>query len=311
MSQYNLLLHHYPREIERTDITGIRDRIAALAPEIQVTVLPTDRPHPIAMLRALRRPTVSVELGWAKYFRCLRGPSFRQRRSRSKSDEYRQLEAAGIPVPTWQKIEQDTKLDVSDWGDYTVVKPDRGLRGAFVRTTRTGRVKYRAPEALSDDNPAKQGGLIAQRLVYTGRWPVSYRVSTFFGTPLAALSYHGRDDLPAVEGRSGFRKASGASIVASAAGCRIALAYDQDILDLASRTHAVFPTVPVLGIDIVRDAEDGSLWVLETNPWGTWALGSKSGRRAMAENDIDIYAQFNGLDRAAETLVDLCRREAR
>lgn len=310
MAKYNLLLHHYPREIEAGDLTGIRDRIAKLAPEIAVTVLTTDKPHPLAMLKTLARPTVSVELGWAKYFRCLRGKAFRQWRSKSKSTEYRMLEAAGIPIPTWQPITPETKLTVEEWGNYTVVKPDSGLRGAYVRVTRTGRVKYRDPETLDKDNPGKQGGLLAQRYIYTGRWPVAYRVSTLFGTPLAALSYHGREDLPPVEGKLGFKKASGASIVASADGCRISLANDEDILDLASRTHAVFPHIPVLGIDIVRDAEDGQLYVLETNPWGTWALGSKSGRRAMAENDIDIYAQFGALDRAAETLVELCRREA-
>ncbi|MEM7442932.1 MAG: hypothetical protein AAF414_06340 [Pseudomonadota bacterium] len=308
MKQLNLLLHHYPREIASSDIVGMRDRIRALAPDIAVSVLPTTRPHPMAMMATLTRPTVSVELGRAKYFRPMRGVTFQQWQSDYKSRQYRVLEAADIPIPRWAPITQDAKFEVADWGDYVVVKPDYGVRGAYVRIRRTGRVRYRAPEELEDDNPGKRGGLIAQRFIYSGRWPVSYRVSTLFGEPLAALRYQGRGDLPPVDSRSGFRKASGASIVATATGCAISLAFDEDILDLARRTHAAFPDIPVLGIDIVRDAEDGRLWVLETNPSGsTWALGSKGGRRIMVENNIDLYTQFGALDRAAESLVRLCR----
>ncbi|MEM7444710.1 MAG: hypothetical protein AAF414_15415 [Pseudomonadota bacterium] len=309
MSRRDLLLHYYPREIVASDMTGIRDYIRAKAPEIDVTLLPTDRMHPIAMLNTLRRPTVSVELGRAKRFRCLKGRHYRQWRSTAKTDEYRILEAAGIPIPDWSPITPESKFSVEDWGKYIVVKPNQGLRGAYVRVMRTGRVRYRDPESLNADNPGRNGGLIAQHFIYTGRWPVSYRVSTLFGTPLAALRYEGKKDLPPVDGRDDFRKASGASIVATATGCEISLAFDEEILDLARRTHAVFPNIPVLGIDIVRDADDGRLWVLETNPFAnTWVLGSSGGRRIMAENNIDIYNQFNGLERAAEALVNLCRR---
>lgn len=312
MKRCNLLLHYYPREMAPADVNGMRDRIEDLAPEIAAFALPTDRPHPLAMAKMPWRPTVSVEFGSAKFFRGLRGPVFRQWRSDRKSAQYRILEQAGIPVPRWSKIEPGAKFEVADWGDYIVVKPDHGVRGAYVRITRTGRVRYRAPEALDEDNPGRCSGMIAQRFIYTGRWPESYRVSTVFGAPIAALHYRGRGDLPPVDQRSGFRKASGASIVATATGCAITLADDDDILDLARRTHAALPDIPVLGTDIVRDADDGRLFVLETNPSGsTWALGSKGGRRIMAENNIDIYAQFGALDRAAEALVDLCRREAK
>lgn len=309
MVRCNLLLHHYPREIATADIVGMRDRLAGLAPEIAVSVLPTDRPHPLAMLKSLLRPTVSVEFGRAKFFRSLNGPVFRQWRSDEKSDQYRILEKSGVPIPRWSKIEPETRFDVDDWGDYIVVKPDHGVRGAYVRITRTGRVRYKAPEDLEHDNPGRQNGMIAQQFIYTGRWPESYRVSTVFGVPIAALHYRGRGDLPPVDQRSGFRKASGASIVATARGCTISLADDEDVLDLGRRAHAALPDIPVLGTDIVRDVEDGKLYVLETNPSGsTWALGSKGGRQIMAENGIDIYAQFGALDRAAEALVSLCNR---
>jgi len=46
----------------------------------------------------------------------------------------------------------------------------------------------------------------------------------------------------------GFRLAADASIIASAKRCTIALATDRDVLDLAARTHAVFPTIPYLWI---------------------------------------------------------------
>lgn len=309
--EISLLLHHYPRAISRSDFDGIAERIHARAPDIHVEVLGTDRPHVIAALRAARRPTVSVEFNRAKFFRCLRGRVFRQWRTGKKSDQYRLLEAAGLPVPKWAPITPGIVLDPSQWGEHVVEKPDHGQRGAYVRVKRTRRVRYRGAEDLQDDNPGRSGGMIAQKLVYSGNRPVSYRVQTFFGTPLHARSHQGNRGQLYSDEADGSRKFLGASVVATGVGCQVALIEDADVLDLARRVHDVFPDLPVLGIDIVRDIDDGSLWILEVNPdGGTWSLASPGGRRMMSHSGLDFHAQFGALDLAAETLIDLCRREA-
>ena len=46
---------------------------------------------------------------------------------------------------------------------------------------------------------------------------------------------------------------------------------DADILELARRAYSTLPEIPLQGLDIVREAETGGLFVLEANPGGnTW-----------------------------------------
>lgn len=310
MTASNLLIHFYPRYTLRSDFDGMAERVRAIAPEISVEVLETHRFHPAAMLATALSPTASVEFKRAKYFRCIRGRTYRHWHRAMKVDEMRVLDDAGIPVPKWVEVTPETRLDPSEWGEYVVEKPNAGRNGAYVRLRRTGRVRHRSPEELEPDNPARESGLIAQKLIFTGATPISYRVTTLFGTPLMAVRYDGaRGDWFTVDA-GGRRKISGATVVATGKGCKISFCNDADILDLARRAHGAFADVPVLGVDIIRDMDDGSLWVLEVNPGGTsWMFGSRDGRKVMASTGLDFYAQFGALDRAAEALVGLCRRQ--
>lgn len=311
MGKKNLLLHYFPKMLFRSDFDAMAERIHASTTDIAVEVLATDRPHPWTMVRAAARPTVSVEFYRAKFTPCLRGRVFRQWRGATKSAQYRVMDAAGLPVPKWTAIAPETKLDAAEWGPYVIEKPDSGARGAYVRTKRTSRVKFRERDDLQEDNPGRLAGMIAQQLIDTGPVPVSYRVKTLFGTPLLALRYEGGRDPWYVEDDKGKRRITGSSIVSTGRGCHITLADDDALLDLARRVHAAFPDIPVLGIDMVRDVDDGSLWVLEVNPEGnTWNLGGPGGHQLMEAAGVDFYQQFNALDRCAETLIELCRREA-
>jgi hypothetical protein len=155
--------------------------------------------------------------------------------------------------------------------------------------------------------------MIAEQFIYTGSWPVSYRVLTLFGEPLVSVRFEGRHDVPALTGPAEFRRSGGGrSIVASAEGCTISLEADAEMLALARRVHAVFPEVPLLGQDFVRDATTGQLYVLEVNPNGkTWILSNRSGRKMQAEFNLDFYRQFDGLKTAAHVLSETARRYAK
>src|SRR5690606_33471416 len=120
---------------------------------------------------------------------------------------------------------------------------------------KTGRVQYIDPSDFPPNHPGRRAPMIAQKFVYTGQWPSAYRVLTYLGRPLAAIRYNGRSDLPPLNGRDDFKQAGGSSIVASAMGCTISCVDDPAVLDLAVRAHAVFPTIPSLGVDILRDSE--------------------------------------------------------
>ena len=69
----------------------------------------------------------------------------------------------------------------------------------------------------------------------------------------------------------------------------------EDVLALARRAHEAFPTVPVLGVDIVRDAATGALSVLEVNvTGGCFHLTSIAVGRIQREHGIDTRRQFGG-----------------
>ena len=156
------------------------------------------------------------------------------------------------------KISAETALDPQEWGAYVVVKPSHGKRGAYVWVHRTGRVRFKPPADFPEGHLGRLGPMIAQKFIYSGRWPVAYRVVTFFGRAVAAVRYVGRKDLAPLDGPDEFRTTGGGiSIVASSKGCAIELTSEADVLDLACRAHAASPKIPSLGIDIVREEGTG------------------------------------------------------
>jgi hypothetical protein len=150
-----------------------------------------------------------------------------------------------------------------------------------------------------------------QEFVYTGRWPVSYRVTTLFGEVLSALRAEGSHEQPALEGRYEFRPTGGRSICGHARGSAWSFADDPEILAVARRAHEAFADVPVLGVDLARDVETGQVYVLETNPGGaTWNFGSAFGDALHREFGLDLPRQFDALGRAAALLAERTRAAA-
>jgi D-alanine-D-alanine ligase-like ATP-grasp enzyme len=87
--------------------------------------------------------------------------------------------------------------------------------------------------------------------------------------------------------------------------------HEQDLLDLARATFRAFPDIPVQGMDIVRDAGSGQLYVLEVNPGGaTWHLSSAHGKRLQEKNGYSYYKQFDAISVVADRLIHMTRRDA-
>ncbi|MBN9548162.1 MAG: hypothetical protein J0H31_04565 [Alphaproteobacteria bacterium] len=311
MPDFNLAFYCYPKKEAIEDFRRAGALISARAPEIDVSVLSTASAlTPLRTAALARRPTLAMEMDRVKLLAPLRGARLAHQRM-GKIRQLAALEAAGLPIPKWIEIAPGTKLDPSAWGPYVVVKPARGARGAYVRITKTGRVRYMEPSEYPQDHPGRRAPMIAQQYIHTGPWPTAYRVLTYLGRPLAAIRYEGRKDVNPVASPDGFRLAPGASIIASAKGCRIALAAETDILELATRAHAVFPTIPSLGVDMLRDEATGTLHLIEINPSGnSWMLRGPAGRNVQQQFGLDFHAQFGALDIIAEASIEATRRLA-
>ncbi|BDS07837.1 hypothetical protein NT6N_28770 [Oceaniferula spumae] len=218
----------------------------------------------------------------------------------SKSEECQRLEDHGIPVPRWHlwKEGQELPAEMENWGTYVVRKPDVGSRGAEVKIVRRSRLKWRNLEV-------KYRNLVSepflQEFIYTGRYPISYRVGSFLGGPLYSVKIEAAGVAEPLMSKDGFD--GGATIVANTKQSRYTLCMDEEVLKLASQAHRAFPEIPLLGVDIIKDCETGKLWVLEVNASGhTWHLSSEVGREVQEKHQLDFHAQFGGLQRAAELI---------
>lgn len=315
MKRYRLILvRSFEHSIRSGDLFALAERIERLAPEIEVAVAGRRRAQQWKLLPHAFRPTLTIRFSGLKRRRFLCGRILHCPML-PKHVELERLRAAGIPVPDWVVIEPGTRLDPAVWGPYVVVKPTVGGMGADIRIRRTGRVCYEAPESAEPGQAIRKGPLIAQRFIYTGPWAVSYRVCTFLGRALYSLRIEQSHEKRRLEGRwefAGSAQGGGIQIIAPSKTSTYSLADDEDVIALAERAHRLaFPDYPLLGFDLVRDAESGALSVLEANTCGAVLhLSSSIGISMQRAQGIDLYSQFGALDRAAEQLVEATHRLA-
>lgn len=303
-----LILVSSPSVNSEADFAELATWIRELSSETAVFVLPdardADRHASVPDL-----PTVTVSPAPVRRLRPRRGPVL-QGQHVAKSEEYRALDAIGVPVPRWARLLPGKRPCLDGFGPYVVTKPDFGARGAEVRIERRDDAKWQPPRTeLSQQFGGPWNPRVAQEFVYTGQWPRSHRVTTLFGTTLFAFRVeadHARR--PLVE-RGSFH---GHSVVSSGRGCTFELDADLDVLSLAERAHAAVPRVPLLGVDILRDADTRELFVVELNGLGyTWDFSSPTGLSLQAQFGFNLEAQFGGRRRAAAVLARVCAEHCR
>ena len=305
----NLVLVHQRTKQAYSDYETIARQIGERTDDIAVHIVDTKEPQWAEAARVAADPTLVVSPMPIKKFTSQRGRVC-QGCEYPKTEQYGRLRALGIPVPDWAEIVPGISLDPEEWGPYVVVKPDLGRKGAEIRIKRTGRVAYRAQDDFPDDHPGRKASMFAQKFVYTGRWPKNYRIVTLFGTTLMCWLCEADHGYPPLEERYAFG-GGGVTIVSNKKTSHYSLADDAEVIALAERTHAAFPEQPLLGTDIVRDAETGEMFVLETNPRGdTWYMSSAAGRMIQDANGVDFAGQFGSLDIAADVLIASTRELA-
>ena len=307
----NLILVHQITKQDRADFEAIALRIAALAPDIRTFVVDTKQTDWSDARFERGTPTLTVSPMPLKRFTPPPG-AVCQGHEFPKDEQYRMLARQDVPVPDWTAIAPDTALDPEHWGPYVVVKPALGRKGAEIHIKRTGRVRYKPPESLAADHPARKAPLLVQRFIYTGKWPANYRVVTFFGRALLCWHCEAAHRYVPLHSRWDFKAKGGITVVSNKTDSTYRLARDADVIALAQHAHAAFPEQPLLGTDIVHDADTGKLYVIECNPRGdAWLTSSDMGRMIEAANGLDFAGQFGALDIAAETLVRETRARAR
>jgi hypothetical protein len=310
--RYRLVLARVKeRTLRASDLRALAERVARLAPDIDVALAGKRSSDQWRLLPHAFQPTLTVGFGELRRRRFLNGRILHCPRM-PKHVELARMRAAGIPVPDWVVIEPGTTLDPSVWGPYVVVKPTLGGVGIDVRIRKTGRVRYAAPETPATGPATRGSPMLAQRFVYTGAWAVSYRVCSFFGRALycwRAEQSHAKRPLAGRWEFAGSADGGGIQIIAPSKTSTYTLAADAAVIELAERAHRLaFPDYPYLGFDLLRDADSGELSVIEANSGGgVWHLSSTVGISMQRDHALDLYGQFGALERAAERLVEVTR----
>jgi glutathione synthase/RimK-type ligase-like ATP-grasp enzyme len=200
-------------------------------------------------------------------------------------------------------------MDPERWGQYAVVKPLRGSMGRNVYLVPTTQVIARYAELTLNETRE----MVVQPYIEHSEngYPTEYRVLTLFGKVLySARNSWGMPRRPLEE-----IAADPNGIIASNDkhfGRVRTVSTDPDVIRLGERAHMAFPQVPVLGVDVVREAGTGALYAMEVNPAGdTWHLSSLLTKNFFTpEHTQELYAQFNALDRVAQLLIEKTRAEA-
>jgi len=303
----NLFLVAYQDTAVPRTLAEVARLVEEEAPDVRARVL-DNRRYRLRRYAMAVRPSLYVAFAPSRRLKPLRGKVFRGH-SMPKTTQYEVLERHGLPVPRWAPLREDRPADLDGFGPYVVVKPDLGLKGAYVRIMRRERAHWRPMERpLPGGNP----DLVVQEFIYTGQWPVTYRVTTLFGEVLYAVRGEGSHDPPPLEARYGFGDGGGGrTICGSSRRSSWTLVEDEDLLALARRAHELFADIPLLGTDIVRDAETGRPYVIETNPGGyTWHFGSAFDLALRERYGLELATQFDGLRRAARILAAKTRTDA-
>ncbi len=302
-----LLLVTNPVANSQADFEELAGWIAALDEQLAVYVVSdvsgADRAANVPDL-----PTLTVSPGPLLRLRPRRGTVL-QGQHLAKSVEYRALSAIGVPVPRWARLLPGELPALEQFAAYVITKPEFGARGAEVRIERRADACWTPPRTqLAEAMGGPFNPRLAQEFVYTGPWPHSYRVATLFGSTLWSLRVEASHARRALLSRSDFH---GQSVVSSGRGCSIALSNDAAVIALAERASAALPLVPLLGVDVLRDADTGALFVVELNSLGySWHFSSPSGVRFQAEFGFDLSAQFDGRRTAARLLAKACAEHA-
>jgi len=292
------------------DLEAVAAAARAHDPRVRASVL-LDRPQRLRRLWLGARPSLFFASVSLRRFAPSRGRVF-DGTSITKAEECRRLEAGGIRIPRTAVLTEHETPDISDFGPYVVVKPNVGRRGAAVKIVRSGRVRWK-PHNVDSAVCGEDFDLLIQEFIYTGQWPVSYRVHTMFGEALACVRIEASHDRTPLPERFGFgktagRRIDGCTIVAGSKRASISLVVDEEMIAIAERLSALFPECAQLGVDLIREVPSGDVYVLEVNSRGaTWGLSSPKLDEACGAR---LAEQRGAFGRAGRLLADAATRLA-
>jgi hypothetical protein len=303
----NLVLVHTPERQALSDWLDIKQKVEARAPDIEVRITDDTKTDHATLRWQPSRPSLVFSADRLMHYLPTAGTVYSGRHY-DKAEQVARFERAGVPIPATRELTRGLVLDRALFGDYVVVKPLSESRGRGQRLVRTSEVAERFLE-LSMNGRRKM--LVQRYIEPLEARPAEYRVLTMFGRALCCWLGAWVEPLAPLERIADDPEGRFASNAETAHRVRKVVS-DADVIEVGERAHRAFPAVGVLGVDLVREASTGAVYVLECNPVGqTWHFSSRMARAKFPDAFVkELYAQFHALELAAELLVERARAEA-
>lgn len=305
MPKRNIIIIHRGPEYQR-DFDDIGARVNALDRNITVYHLPNTLKAALPEA-AWQHPTLTVSLAPEFRIGIRRGPILRNHPI-EKLAQQEIFRKHGIATPPALAYRHGMKLDPLLFGDFVILKPiDLSLTssGEGILVFRRKRLESLRLSDLPTSHPLRgPDGFIVQRFVDTGAFPYSFRATTFLGEVLSLERFTATRRCPPLDGDDAAIEAANFSTKGTR---RYAVERDEEVEAFARRAAAAFATVPLLGVDILRDMT-GRLSVIEVNAGGnTWHYSSTMYETHRWQNPSyykNMREQFGAFDIAARRLVE-------
>lgn len=309
-----LLLVVSPDRCDPADFMDIAQRIGKIAPDINVRVL---HPNYLTSLpsAAWENPTLLVSLARGTDIRLPRGAILMSHQL-SKLQQAEMFRLGGIRTPATATYEFGMPLDPQAWGEFILMKP-KLLRmtshGAGIQVFRTSRLSGMTAEDFPPSHAVNEMPMLIQQFVDTGSLPQKYRALTLCGDVLYIAQDTNVTPRPELSASDGEIEA-GKFHNDGSGDVKIEFGHYPEIHEFARKMAAAFPTVPLLGCDIVKDALHGQLYALEVNAGGNvWHFSSRmmaKRRKKFPGDERARQAQYGAFDVAARALIRATRRMA-
>jgi hypothetical protein len=227
-------------------------------------------------------PTLVVALVSNIRMQVKRGTVLRQQQI-EKLAQYKKFRQAGIPTPPTLSFDFGMTLDPMLFGDFVLIKPmdlTMTSQGLGVQMFRRHRLERMLPRDFAPDHAIRKArhGYLVQKFIDTGVYPSFHRIQTFFGKVI--YSWHSTLQIPRCPLDAPDVEIERTVIATQGGEKDRQLVKEPDIQRLAERVHTQFADIPMLAIDVLREARTRELYVLECNPGGnTWHFSSNIGEK--------------------------------
>lgn len=320
MSKYSLIIIHRGESYER-DFQEISEKVVEIDPRITVYFCSSGYKRQIPAA-AWANPALTVAIT-SKFLPAIRRGPILRNFPIPKLVQASRVREAGLNTPPIQAFKFGMKLDPLLFGNLVILKPmtltSKGLGVHLFRRARAERLK---PGDFPPDHPihSDPDGYLVQRFIDTGPHPSWNRVITFFGQPIYAVFGALLAERPPLDAPDEVLES--ATIAIQGAERQRIWQVEDDVIDFAKRIGATFGEIPLLAIDMLREASTGRLYFLEGNPGGNvwhfssdqpgginlrlqWGEAAKVGRaRALELGRERMIAQFGAFDVCARVLVE-------